>query len=898
MSKKKIVLGILAHVDAGKTTLSEAMLYSCKTIRSLGRVDHRDTFLDTDEIERERGITVLSKEARLSAPLCDITLLDTPGHVDFSAETERTLMVADAAILLVSAIDGVQSHTRTLWRLLNEYKIPCFIFVNKMDIASRSEEDLLDELKTELSDGCVRGSFSGEKELEELALCSEQLLEEYSLKHSISEESLEKAVSKREVFPVVFGSALKQQGVDELLDVIGRLALPVSFSKEFGARVYKISRDKSGNRLTHLRIMGGELANRQELNDEKVTGIRIYNGEKFEAVTTAGTGEVVCVLGLTNSRVRMGYGVCEEERPAYLAPVLSYRVNPPSDVSAVVLFEDMKLLEEEDPSLSVEWLDEVKEVHLSLMGAVQLEVITERIKSRFGFVVTFDSGRILYKETITNTVEGIGHFEPLRHYAEAHILLSPGDEGSGITIDNECSVDELGRQYQKLILTHIGEREHRGVLTGSPVTDIHFTVIGGRSHNKHTEGGDFRQAVYRAIRQGLRKAKSVLLEPYYEVTLTIPMDYVGRAMTDFSKMNGHIEAPIIEDNNATLYGEVPVSCVGDYAREVAAYTGGSGRISFSLGGYRPCHNASEVIEQRGYDPEADLRNPTSSVFCGHGAGFQVPWYEVDDMAHVPPIDYDDPVIDGEHVREVIRAARQEAMPADESEIGQMLTKKERKNVSRVLGSYTGYTGMDAELEAIFVREFGPIASPIRDNDISVRDYDSEKQKRQQDARDDYFSSHKNAVKKPEKPKEKVLIVDGYNVIFAWKDTKELAKKNMDGARGVLLDAVSNYAGYTGERVIVVFDAYLRRDNPGVKEIYNNINVVYTKQDETADAYIEKTAHELSGKVQLRVVTSDRNEQDVVMGSGALRMSSAEFYEEVKRVSKQGMEAPGSGRWEV
>ncbi len=895
---KKTVMGIIAHVDAGKTTLSEAMLYSSGVIRQLGRVDHGDSFLDGDPLERQRGITIGSKEAMITWKDSEITLLDTPGHVDFSAETERSLMVMDAAILLVSGSEGVQSHTRTLWKLLREYDLPCIIYVNKMDIAVDPISDIVSDMQDSLSGDCVLWREPDDEFYEEIALCSEELLETYSETGTIGPDAIRRAFMERQIFPVVGGSALRQEGIEELLDLMSDIVLPPEPLPEFGARVYKISRDKSGSRLTHMRLYGGSLSVRQEIGDEKVSEIRRYNGEKYETLREAGPGDVVCVLGLSESRVRDGYGACDRERPAYIEPVLSYRVEPPTGVDARKLLADLSLMGEEDPALGVEWVEETGEVHIQIMGALQQQVIVSRIKDRFGYVVTLDAGRILYKETIKRPVEGIGHFEPLRHYAEIHLLLKPGEEGSGITVDSDCPTDVLGISFQKLAMTHVRERVHRGVLTGSPLTDIHVTVISGRSHPKHTEGGDFRQATYRAIRQGVQKSESILLEPFYHVTLTLPMEQIGRAMTDLNSMNGRIDPPEIEGDMATLTGDVPVACVADYAREVAAYTGGAGTIAFESGGYHPCHNTEEVIESIGYDPSRDTRNTSSSVFCTHGAGYQVPWYMVDEMAHVPPLEEDDPRIDGDwQVRTIgegrlLAEAIAEGAGSDASGKGgeSGSSSKSSSAPKRNPESYSGYTGMDSELEAIFVREFGPIKSPLRSGDAKVVSYDKEKEERVRRAREEYFEAHPVAKESAVKaPMETIVLVDGYNVVHQWEETKSLVSDNLDAARGVLLDMLSNYQGYTGERVIAVFDAYMRRDNPGHRERYNNVEVVFTGEDETADAYIERMAHQLSGKDHLKVVTSDVAERTVVSGSGALRVSCMEFHEDVDRAHREGMQ---------
>jgi small GTP-binding protein len=887
MKTKELTLGIVAHVDAGKTTLSEAMLHTTGAIRTLGRVDRGDTTLDTDEIEKERGITIYSREARLLLDGMTISFIDTPGHVDFSAEMERSLSVLDVAILVISGLDGVQSHTRTLWALLERYHIPVIVFVNKMDIARKSEEELFASVRSELSDRMIHWSDTKSRE-EEIAMTDEALLDAYLGTGTMDEDSVKKAFAKRAFFPVLFGSALKEEGVTDLLALMKQLAWEITYPKAFGAKVFKISRDKAGNRLVHLKVTGGSLKNRDSIGEDKVSEIRLYNGDKYESVTEIEAGQVAEVMGLDHVRVGDALGEQEPMALGTLEAVLSYRVIPPSDVSIYTLLEKIRILEEEDPKLMVEWLEETKEIHVRLMGAVQTQVLQENMKRRFGILVTFDAGKIMYKETIANAVEGIGHFEPLRHYAEVHVLMEPGERGSGITVDTDCKTEVLALNWQRLILTHLTEKIHRGVLTGSPLTDVHFTVVTGRAHLKHTVGGDFRQATYRAVRQGLKKADNVLLEPYYKVTLEVPQELLGRAMTDLSHMHGQMDPPEIVDGRGVLTGKVPVACVSDYAREVAAYTGGEGSISFEMAGYYPCHNTEEVIEEKGYDSETDLKNPTASVFCAHGAGYALPWFMVDGEAHVPSPLLGTGRIDEEYQQERILEAAREKEAEEEAFRQRTYGGGAMDKTSSKKSSYQGYSGMSPELEEIFIREFGQIRSPIEYSQPVVRDYD--RQEEIQKAREEYFDTHKNAAeKRKNKAKRKrYILVDGYNVIHAWPELKDLTAHSFDAARGRLLDILSNYQGYDGAQMIVVFDAYMVKGGTGSVQNYHNVHVIFTKEAQTADAYIERACHELAGDAEVRVVTSDGAEQVIVAGSGGIRISSQEFLKQVEQMNTRGL----------
>lgn len=854
---KNIVMGILAHVDAGKTTLSESMLYLSGTVRKLGRVDHKDAFLDTYALERDRGITIFSKQAVFSLGNKKVNLLDTPGHVDFSAEMERTLQVLDYAVLVISGADGVQGHTETLWKLLKLYDIPTFIFINKMDQQGTDQAALLSELKERLDEGCIAfGKEESTETLEELAMTDEKVLDYFMEHESIRKEDICRLIKERRVFPCYFGSALKLEGVQELLYGFERYMEPYTGTEEFGAKVFKISRDDKGERLTFLKVTGGKLVVKMPVNlvnkEEKVNQIRIYSGAKYETVNEVEAGGVCAVTGLVSSYIGQGFGVEKGTAAPFLEPVLTYQMILPDGADTTKVLRELKQLEEEEPLLNIVWNLALEEIHVQLMGEVQTEILKTMIAERFHLDVEFGTGKIVYKETIKNPVVGVGHYEPLRHYAEVHLKMEPLETGSGLVFDADCSEDVLDRNWQRLILTHLQEREHPGVLTGSPITDMKITIVAGRAHLKHTEGGDFRQATYRAVRQGLKSAESILLEPWYSFVLEVPSDQVGRAMSDIGQMNGSFEGPEAEDKQGMvrLTGTAPASEMRDYQREVWAYTKGRGRITFTLKGYEPCHNAEEVIEQIGYDSERDIDNPTGSVFCAHGAGFLVKWDEVPEYMHIK----EDFLSEG----------------SDEiSEEEQTITGNARFGNS----SYSSGYGDDPELLAIMEREFGS----------------------KQKERDRYSGYRKQTVSAPmprktvikdTEPKKEYLLVDGYNVIFAWEELNELAKASIDAARNKLMDILSNYQGFTGCTLILVFDAYKVKGSQGEVQKYHNIYVVYTKEAETADQYIEKTTHEIGRKYKVTVATSDALEQVIVMGQGAYRISARDFYEEVERTEKQ------------
>ncbi len=869
--RKHISVGLLAHVDAGKTTLSESILYLCGNIRKPGRVDHGDAFLDTHILERGRGITIFSKQAELVLDGVYMTMLDTPGHVDFAAETERTLPVLDYAILVINGADGVQGHTRTLWRLLKRYGIPVFVFVNKMDQRGTEREKILEELKNILDEGCIAfDEEAEERELfwEQLALSDEEAMEEYIEKERIGEDSVIRLIAERKVFPCYFGSALKIQGVDRLLEgicrfTIGNRALGKEQGDSFGARVYKISRDLQGNRLTHLRVTRGKLKvkdnlrsaeNASEIWEEKVNQIRLYSGEKFEMLQEAEAGVVCAVTGLTHTYPGEGLGTEEESPKPVLQPVLSYRVLFPESVDPHIMLQNLRVLEEEDPLLRIVWNEELEEIHAQIMGEIQIEILRSLIEERFGIKASFGTGKIVYKETIRKAAEGVGHFEPLRHYAEVHLLLEPGEAGSGVTFASRCSEDVLDRNWQRLILTHLAEKEHRGVLTGAAVTDIKFTLLAGRAHIKHTEGGDFRQATYRAVRQGLMQADSVLLEPYYRFRLEVPAEYTGRALADIQKMQGEFTAPETAGEMCLLKGTAPVAGMRDYQREVNAYTRGQGRISCQFGGYAPCSNAEEVIEEAGYDAERDVENPPGSIFCAHGAGFYVPWDQVPQYMH----------IESQLYKEEDR---------EESEEQDLDGVKGGKGPSRIHerygdGEYERNRKQDCELEEIFIRTYGRV-----------------ERKRSSETRTVTADSQKKPGKQ-EKAVQEYLLVDGYNVIFAWDDLKELAKENIEAARNKLMDILCNYQGFKKCVLILVFDAY-KVDNFNMEVLkYHNIHVVYTKKAETADQYIEKVVHEIGRKYHVTVVTSDGVEQVITLGQGGTLISSREFLNEIEFTRRQ------------
>ena len=844
---ENIVMGILAHVDAGKTTLSEGMLYLSGTVRKLGRVDHKDAFLDTYSLERDRGITIFSKQAVFSLGNRRINLLDTPGHVDFSAEMERTLQVLDYAVLVISGADGVQGHTETLWKLLKLYEIPTFIFINKMDQPGTDRESLLTELKERLDEGCiVFGKGKNVESLEEIAMTDEAVLDYFMEHETVRNEDICRLIRERKIFPCYFGSALKLDGVQELLAGFEEYMKPFDGKKEFGARVFKISRDDKGERLTFLKVTGGKLVVKMPINkEEKINQIRIYSGAKYEAVNEVEAGGVCAVTGLSSSYIGQGLGVEKGTAAPFLEPVLTYQMILPEGADTTKVLRELKQLEEEEPLLNIVWNPALEEIHVQLMGEVQTEILKTMIAERFHLDVEFGTGKIVYKETIKSPVVGVGHYEPLRHYAEVHLKMEPLEAGSGLVFDTDCSEDVLDRNWQRLILTHLQEREHPGVLTGAPITDMKITIVAGRAHLKHTEGGDFRQATYRAVRQGLKSAESVLLEPWYSFVLEVPSEQVGRAMSDIGQMNGSFEGPEAEDKQGMvrLTGTAPASEMRDYQREVWAYTKGRGRITLTLKGYEPCHNAEEVIEEIGYDSERDVDNPTGSVFCVHGAGFLVKWDEVPEYMHIKE-DF---------------LAEKPGIEQDEMMAVQM------GNHCNYSGGYSSSYDDDPELLTIMEREFGS----------------------KQKERERYSSYRKQTVSTPvrhttvikeNEPKKEYLLVDGYNIIFAWEELNELAKASIDAARNKLMDILSNYQGFIGCTLILVFDAYKVKGNQGEVQKYHNIYVVYTKEAETADQYIEKTTHEIGRKYKVTVATSDALEQVIVMGQGAYRISARDFYE--------------------
>lgn len=867
-----INIGIVAHVDAGKTTLSESMLYHAGAIRKLGRVDHKDAFLDTDQMERERGITIFSKQAVFRWKDRTITLLDTPGHVDFSAEMERVLQVLDCAVLVVSGADGVQGHTQTLWKLLKRYHIPTFLFVNKMDQEGTDGEKLLKELRKRFGENvvpfvdimtesdCPGGKVylhtkegAVEEVLEELAVCEDDMMEEYLEDGRISLDKVQKAVADRQMFPCYFGSALHSQGVEELLDGLDLYIKDKTYPAEFGAKVYKIARDNQGNRLTYLKVTGGRLKVKDVVEglNEKINQIRIYSGEKFEAVQKVEAGRVCAVTGLENTRPGQGIGAEEESDLPVLEPVLTYQILLPDDCDVHKMLLNLKILEEEEPELHIVWEEQTSEIHVQLMGDVQIEILQRMIKERFGVLVEFGEGSIVYKETITAPVEGVGHFEPLRHYAEVHLRLEPGERGSGMQFAAECSEDILDRNWQRLVLTHLEEKEHKGVLTGSPITDMKITLTSGRAHQKHTEGGDFRQATYRAVRQGLKKADSILLEPYYEFRMELPSENVGRAMTDIQNMSGKFGTPMIEEETTVLKGSAPVSLMRGYQKEFTAYTGGRGRMAVSLKGYDICHNQEEVLAASTYDSEADLANPTGSVFCAHGAGFVVDWDEVEEYMHM------------EHTLE--------SGNDDEMDVMEVTLPKRRHSSIELTRE---------ELDAIYVRTPDPkknrSTGPVT---VRVKEKTREPGSAYQDPKWE-------ARRRAKAGTEEYLLVDGYNIIFSWEELKELSERDIGAARGKLADILSNYQGFRKCTLILVYDAYKVEGNPGEVMKYHNIYIVYTKEAETADQYIEKTVRRIAKNADVTVATSDGLEQVIIMGQGAHRMSAPGLKEEVELALKE------------
>jgi len=871
MKTNKIVVGILAHVDAGKTTLSESLLYLSGSIRKMGRVDHKDAFLDTFELERSRGITIFAKQAVFDLGDKEVTLLDTPGHVDFSAEMERTLQVLDYAILVINGADGVQGHTLTLWKLLKIYDIPVFLFVNKMDQSGTERDKLMQEIEQRLDERCIDFSSDIKDDFfyDKLAMCEERLMNRYLESDKIGKQDIMKATAGRKVFPVYFGSALKLEGVKEFMDGLLEYTLIREYPDEFGAKIFKIARDSQGNRLTYMKITGGILKVKDVLTNEKkneltkpfiddeiwkekVDQIRIYSGTQFQAIKAADAGTICAVIGLSKTHSGEGMGTEITSKNPVLKPVLTYKIQLPNECDVHGMLMKLRELEEEEPHLNIVWDDKSNEIHAQVMGQIEIEILKSIILERFGVEVEFGTGSLVYKETIYKPVEGIGHFEPLRHYAEVHLLLEPGEPGSGLMFDVDLSEDKLDRNWQRLVLTHLKEKNHKGVLTGSEITDIKITLVAGRAHKKHTEGGDFRQATYRALRQGLKKAKCILLEPIYEYRLEIPRDLVGRAMADVSKMKGSFDEPILEGDFAILTGEAPVATMRDYQMEVINYTKGMGRMFVLLKGYEPCHNSNEIIETIGYDSETDSENPTGSVFCAHGTGFGVHWDQVEEYMHV------------ESGLNIMNEPESDA--TDDEEIS-----RSRANQG---------VDLDKELEGIFEQTYGPIKKDIKS--VNTRNIDSVGEN---STEDETFDARDRTI--PEREVlEKYLLVDGYNIIFAWDDLIELAKDSLDAARMKLLDVMSNYKSYRNETVIVVFDAYRVAGNRGEMSTYHNIHVVYTKEAETADQYIERLVHKIGYKYDVTVATSDALEQMIIMGKGATRLSARGLQDEVDALSHE------------
>ena len=835
MKRRPCCTGLLAHVDAGKTTLSEALLYQTGVRRSLGRVDHQDAFLDTHDLERSRGITIFSKLARFSTDALDVTLVDTPGHVDFAPEAERTMPILDCAILVINGTDGVQAHTLTIWELLERHSVPTFLFINKMDLPGKDQETLLAELQKKLSPGIIDFTADPEQIAEACAMCDEALLEQYLEFGTVTDGNLRGLVEKRKVFPACFGSALKMRGVEEFLEILNRYAPETQHGPDFAARVYKISRDPQGNRLTWLKVTGGSLKVRSTLTyqdaegkeyTEKCVQLRSYSGAQFTQMEEAQAGAIVAVQGLSATWAGQSLGAEAERFNSVIEPVMSYRIVLPPEKDPLTVLPRLRQLEEEEPQLRLQWDERLKQIRVYLMGKVQLEILQSLILERLGIKTSFDAGRISYKETIQTTVEGVGHFEPLRHYAEVHLLLEPGQPGSGIQIDTKCSTDVLDWVYQKLIISHISEKQHLGVLTGSPITDIKITLMAGRSHLKHTEGGDFRQATYRAVRQGLMQAKSVLLEPWYDFTLTVPTPMIGRAITDIRAMSGDFDSPEASGDNSILRGTVPVSEVGDYAQDVASYTHGLGVFQTRLAGYLPCHNQEAVVAEAAYDPEADLENTPDSVFCAHGAGFNVKWDKVPEYMHLSSV------------------LEKPAQP-------QIVT----RNLSMD----------DKELEAILEREFGPI------------------RRKQYTAPVNRPASDKLPITPP---KKNMMIVDGYNVLFANSDLEAMAKIDIGIARQRLIETLGNYAAFKNTELVLVFDGYKAKGNPGEKGRWEGVQIVYTREGQTCDAYIEAMAVRIGGNYSVRVVTSDALVQLSSFRSGLLRMSARELWEAVDDAQDQ------------
>ncbi len=846
----KLTIGILAHVDSGKTTLSEALLYKNGAIRTMGRVDHKNTFLDTDELEKKRGITIFSKQAHFKTEHFDITLLDTPGHVDFSAETERTLCVLDVAILVISGSSGVQSHTETLWRLLRKHNIPTVLFINKMDLPNADKETLMRGITKRLSSSCF--AYDNNINFEELAMCDEALMEDYLENMEISDVHINQAFNECKIFPCLFGSALKNEGITELCNLIDNMVTPCVYNNEFGAKVFKISHDENGARLTFLKVTGGSIAVKsiveyvgvdEKEHIEKIEQIRIYHGEKYVTADIAESGDVCALTGLSSLIPGNGLGFELESDKNELCPVLNYRIFLPKSIDCHTAMQKFKILEQEDPVMTFSFDEHSKEINVLLMGEIQLEVLKHKVLDRFGFEITFGNGTILYKETIDNTVEGVGHFEPLKHYAEVHLLLEKGQQGTGLVFSTDCDTDELDRNWQRLILTQLEEKTHYGILTGSPITDIKITLVSGKAHKKHTEGGDFREATYRAVRNGLMKAKSVLLEPWYNFEITVPTDNVGRVLSDIQKMCGTVNAPDTGVETSIITGTCPVSEMASYPATLASVSKGKGSINLSLKGYDVCHNSEEIIDSKNYDPLSDIFNSPDSVFCASGSGFIVKWDEVESYMHLPSCFTVD--------KEVI---------------------EQKKELKRRAEEYCSSVATDKELMEIFERTYGPIKK--KENNRKVK----------------YNPSVQKPVKYKQTPKPvpegpEYLLIDGYNILYAWDEYKGLASHSLEQARNALIERICNYQGFCKQQVILVFDAYKVKKNPGTVESFRNITVVYTKEAETADSYIEKASYKLSKNHIVRVATSDGPEQLIILGNGALRVPALSFCKEVTDAEK-------------
>lgn len=847
---KRLVIGILAHVDSGKTTLSEGMLYSSGDIRKLGRVDHKTSFLDTYSLEKERGITIFSKQAVLHLDDAEITLLDTPGHIDFSAETERTLQVLDYAVLVINGSDGVQNHTRTLWKLLERYNVPVFVFINKMDLPGTDREVLLTEMKLKLSDCCCDFDIDNTSDefYEETASHDEKLMQEFFDKNKVSHEGIIRCIRERKIFPCFFGSALKLDGVENFLNKLNEYTVQDELKEDFSAKVFKISEDDQGNRLSYIKITGGTLKVKEQISNQKINHIRIYSGTKFQAVETAVQGMVAAVTGLTDSYPGQGLGSESDSPSALLEPVLTYKAQLSPEINIHEAVSAFRRLEAEEPKLHVIWNEQLKEIHIQVMGEMQLDIVKALMLERFNMEVEFVHGNVAYKETIAEAAEGVGHYEPLRHYAEVHLLLEPGEQGSGLVFETDCREEVLDKNWQRLVMTHLNEKTHNGVLTGSPVTDIKITLVSGRAHLKHTEGGDFRQATYRAVRNGLRHAQSILLEPYYDYILEIPSEYVGRAISDLTRMDCSFSAPEVNGDVSVITGTGPVASVKDYHTELMGYTKGKGIFTCTPAGYKPCHNSEEVIERMNYNCDSDIENSCDSVFCSHGAGFVVKWNEVGEYMHLPGIPG-------------LNYAKQTEKHEEEKS----------SSVRKTVSEFRKSEDSEKELMAIFEMAYGK-----QDNDERRKSFKSKKDRER-------LQVTYKAGPIPKGPE--YLLVDGYNIIFSWRELKDISTSNLDLARSMLINTMCNYQGVYGCEVIIVFDAYKVKGAVREVEKIGNISVIYTKESETADMYIEKASHDLSKEHRVRVATSDGMEQLIILGNGAFRISAAELYEEVKIADK-------------